>query len=111
MSIKAKTSEVFVTFGKKGNIGVIIGQNVGTKRPVLMLAPITPSKVGEPIKVPEAIVEGKTKVFLEFQSPRSIDVVIEQLEKMKQILIADYTAQLGAELHNKLDAFIHGEKE
>ena len=29
------------------------------------------------------------------------------LQKMKQILIKDYAAKLGAEMHNQLDAFVN----
>jgi hypothetical protein len=108
MSIKAHTPAVTVKFGKTAKIGVIIGKNVESRRPVLVLAPIQKSERGKPFD-PEKLKDGETRVILEFVSPKSIDVVIGQLEKVKQILIEDYTAKLGAELHNKLDEFINGE--
>ena len=109
MSIKAHTPAVTVKFGKTPKIGVIVGKNLVTKRPVLVLAPIEKSERGKPFDPASVLKEGETRVILEFVSPKSIDVVIGQLEKIKQILIKDYAEKLGAEMHNKLDAFVNGE--
>jgi hypothetical protein len=95
MPIKAHTPAVTVKFGRTAKIGVIIGKNLVSKRPVLVLAPMQKAKAGE------------TRVAMEFVSPKSVDVVIAQLEKLKQILIKDYAAKLAAEMHNQLDAFVN----
>jgi len=109
MSIKAHTPAVTVKFGKTANIGVIVGKNLVSKRPVLVIAPIHKTEHGAKIDPATDIKHEETKVVLEFVSPKSIDVVIAQLEKIKEILIKDFAEKLGAEMHNKLDAFVSGE--
>jgi hypothetical protein len=107
MSIKAYTPAVTVKFGRTAKIGVIIGKNLVSKRPVLVLAPIQKAERGKPFDPAAILKAGETRVVMEFVSPKSVDVVIAQLEKLKQILIKDYAAKLAAEMHNQLDAFVN----